>query len=90
MAGLQYNFFPTDFYYPRPAQSTPSPAVDSTPPAALTTPIEEKNIVDDDNKKPVIVVYRGNKTSVSIRKQGEQHGRSYVRNRVEQIKLSRN
>ncbi|MBA0619448.1 hypothetical protein Godav_028623, partial [Gossypium davidsonii] len=78
MAGLQYNFFPTDFFYPRPAQSTPSPAVDSTPPAALTTPIEEKNIVDDDNKKPGIVVYRGNKTSVSIRKQGEQRGRIYV------------
>lgn len=23
MAGLQYNFFPTDFYYPRPKSSTP-------------------------------------------------------------------
>ncbi|KAE8728941.1 hypothetical protein F3Y22_tig00004041pilonHSYRG00046 [Hibiscus syriacus] len=80
MAGLQYYFFPTDFFYPRPAQS--SPAVDSTPPATLTAPIEKRNSVeDDDNKQHGIVVYKGNKTSVSVRKQGEQPGRIYLRAR---------
>ncbi|GMI79633.1 hypothetical protein HRI_001632600 [Hibiscus trionum] len=79
MAGLQYYFFPTDFFYPRPAQS--SPAVDSTPPApTLTAPVENKSLVeDDDGRHHGIVVYKGNKTSVSVRKQGEQLGRICLR-----------
>ncbi|KAK8632971.1 hypothetical protein V6N13_013827 [Hibiscus sabdariffa] len=79
MAGLQYYFFPTDFFYPRRPQS--SPAVDSTPPAPiLKAPLDNKNLVeDDDNRKHGIVVYKGNKTSVSVRKQGDQLGRICLR-----------
>ncbi|KAE8725166.1 proliferating cell nuclear antigen-like [Hibiscus syriacus] len=79
MAGLQYYFFPTDFFYPRPAQS--SPAVDSTPPATiLSAPAGNKSFFEDeDSKQHGIVVYKGNKTSVSVRKQGEQLGRIYLR-----------
>ncbi|KAK8514659.1 hypothetical protein V6N13_103184 [Hibiscus sabdariffa] len=79
MAGLQYYFFPTDFFYPRPPQS--SPAVDSTPPAPMTNaPVDNKNLVgDDDNRQHGIVVYKGNMTSVSVRKQGDQLGRICLR-----------
>ncbi|XWS59057.1 hypothetical protein CRYUN_Cryun08bG0089300 [Craigia yunnanensis] len=89
MASLQYNFFPTDFFYRRPAQSTP--VVDSTPSAALTTQTQKRDeVVDDDIRQPVSVVYHGNKTSVSMRRQGEKLGRIYMQNRGEQVKLPRN
>ncbi|WRX23531.1 hypothetical protein QQP08_016018 [Theobroma cacao] len=87
MAGLQYNFFPTDFFYPRPVQSTP-PA-DATPPAALTMQ-SQKTGVADDTMRPASMVHQGNKTSVSMRRQGEKLGRIYFQNRGEQVKLPQN
>ncbi|XVF56237.1 hypothetical protein PTKIN_Ptkin06aG0102600 [Pterospermum kingtungense] len=82
MAGLQYNFFPTDFFYPRPAKSTP--LVDATPSsAALTTQTQKREAVDDDSRQPGTVVYHANHTSVSIRRQGEKLGRIYMQNRVQ-------
>ncbi|RAL51873.1 hypothetical protein DM860_010591 [Cuscuta australis] len=37
MAGLQYNFFPTDFYYPLPAKPPPKTAA-TVPPQVITSP----------------------------------------------------
>ncbi|XWS65374.1 hypothetical protein CRYUN_Cryun05aG0107200 [Craigia yunnanensis] len=87
MAGLQYNFFPTDFFYPRPSQPTP---VGSTPSAALTIQTQKTEVADDDSRQPGSLVHHANKTSVSMRRQGEKHGRIYIQNRSEQVKLPQN
>nr|KJB07926.1 hypothetical protein B456_001G053200 [Gossypium raimondii] len=97
MAGLQYNFFPTDFFYPRPPQ--PAPVLDSTPPS--TVPIQKRVVVvdgDNDGKQrqpgTPVVHRRNNKTSVSMRRrQGEKVGSTsiYVQNPGDQrVKLPEN
>ncbi|XVE61070.1 hypothetical protein DITRI_Ditri06bG0010300 [Diplodiscus trichospermus] len=81
MAGLQYNFFPTDFFYPRPATQS-APVVDSTPSVVALTTTQKREAVDDDSRQqPGRVIYHGSKTSVSMRKQGEKLGRIYMQNR---------
>ena len=84
MAGLQYKFFPTDFFYPSQAQPTP---VGSTPSAALSMQTQKSELVDDDGRQPGNLVHHANKTSVSMRRQDEKHGRIYMQNRCEQVKL---
>ncbi|KAK8590223.1 hypothetical protein V6N13_088992 [Hibiscus sabdariffa] len=63
MAGLHYNFFPTDFFYPRPPQpSSPLPP----PPTPLIKKTEAAD-PDDDTKQPGSMVQRlNNKSNVSM------------------------
>ncbi|KAE8711002.1 hypothetical protein F3Y22_tig00110307pilonHSYRG00063 [Hibiscus syriacus] len=94
MAGLQYNFFPTDCFYPRPAQPS-TPAVESSPTISNSKPQIQKRETadrDDGSKQPgTLVRRRNNKSTVSMRrKQGEKLGRIYIRNRGDQVKLPRN
>ncbi|XVE95848.1 hypothetical protein REPUB_Repub02eG0169400 [Reevesia pubescens] len=86
MAGLQYNFFPTDFFYPRPAQS--STPVGFTPSAALSMQTQKRDDDDDSRQQPGSLIHHGNnKTSVSMKKRGEKLvGRVYMQNRGEQVK----
>ena len=49
MAGLQYNFFPTDFFYPRPQPV----ALDATrSQASLPLQIHKRNVVNDLEEQP--------------------------------------
>ena len=49
MAGLQYNFFPTDFFYPRPQVA----ALDATrSQAALPLQIHKRNVANDLDEQP--------------------------------------
>ncbi|OMO68254.1 hypothetical protein CCACVL1_20014 [Corchorus capsularis] len=95
MAGLQYNFFPTDFFYPRPAQSKPGDAASSTA-LSLQTQKQRRDINGDESRQqqPGNMVQKGNnKTSVSMRRQGEKLGRDhiiYMQNRGKQVKLPHN
>ncbi|GMJ03801.1 hypothetical protein HRI_004049300 [Hibiscus trionum] len=83
MAGLQYNFFPTDFFYPRPPQP-----INSTPPPS-TPLIQKREAADGDDGS--VVQRRNNRSSVSMRrKQGQKVGRIYIQNRGDQLKLPRN
>ncbi|TYH89143.1 hypothetical protein ES332_D01G238300v1 [Gossypium tomentosum] len=56
MAGLQYNFFPTDFYYPRP-QSLPDHAA-RVAAVAIHTPKKEVSISSNDLEWPRSVGFR--------------------------------
>ncbi|EOY09088.1 hypothetical protein QQP08_016027 [Theobroma cacao] len=81
MAGLQYNFFPTDFYYPRP-QSVPA---DAGRVAAVTIQTQKKE-VGDDLEWPRSLGFRvqqgnkiqGSKAGVSMRIQDQNEGTAYI------------
>uniref|UniRef100_A0A2C9V814 Uncharacterized protein n=1 Tax=Manihot esculenta TaxID=3983 RepID=A0A2C9V814_MANES len=57
MAGLQYHFFPTDFYYPRPPPST---TTTTTKPAVV--PMQTQK--EDDKKKPNAMQEKENSRSL--------------------------
>lgn len=53
MAGLQYNFFPTDFFYPRPQTVKVDTAATTTQKsAALPLQIQEREVMITDDLKP--------------------------------------
>ncbi|KAK8593605.1 hypothetical protein V6N13_042825 [Hibiscus sabdariffa] len=83
MAGLQYNFFPTDFFYPRP----PQPTTPSTPALQKIEAEAAAHPDDGSSKQP------RNKSTLSMRTtQGQKLSRIYIQNRAEgdQFKLPRN
>ncbi|CAK9322767.1 unnamed protein product [Citrullus colocynthis] len=49
MAGMQYNFFPTDFYYPRPPLPSPPNSVQISAELLPSTvvPLPRKTVEDD-------------------------------------------
>lgn len=78
MAGLQYNFFPTDFFYPRP----PTTQTDTGRKAAL--PMQSQNSRDsaDDSVTPASAVkleqsVKPNSVAI-ILNQEQSHGRAIV------------
>ncbi|KAK8672037.1 hypothetical protein V6N13_110413 [Hibiscus sabdariffa] len=84
MAGLQYSFFPTDFFYPRPPQPTNGNSITPSTPAVQK---REAEAAHGSSKQP------RNKSSLSMRRtQGQKLGRIYIQNRGEgdQFKLPRN
>uniref|UniRef100_A0A2P2QSN7 Uncharacterized protein n=1 Tax=Rhizophora mucronata TaxID=61149 RepID=A0A2P2QSN7_RHIMU len=56
MAGLQYNFFPTDFLYPRPQSS----GVDATQKANLPLQVQKIDAADDRKPYPTSLVVHKN------------------------------
>ncbi|KAJ8770517.1 hypothetical protein K2173_018008 [Erythroxylum novogranatense] len=58
MAGLQYNFFPTDFLYPRPQSSRPDTSQKAT---GLSLPVQKRDAVDDRKQFPASLVLHKNK-----------------------------
>ncbi|KAL4378116.1 hypothetical protein GQ457_02G025040 [Hibiscus cannabinus] len=88
MAGLQYSFFPTDFFYPPPPQPTNGNSITPSMPAVQKREAEaEAEAAHGSSKQP------RNKSSLSMRRtQGKKLGRIYIQNRGEgdQFKLPRN
>ncbi|KAG2683562.1 hypothetical protein I3760_10G036200 [Carya illinoinensis] len=71
MAGLQYNFFPTDFFYPRP-QSAP---LDATRKAVL--PIQEqKDVTTNDSEGPKTLVQKNLVKFQTLVQKQHDHGQS--------------
>ncbi|XWS65372.1 hypothetical protein CRYUN_Cryun05aG0107000 [Craigia yunnanensis] len=92
MAGLQYNFFPTDFYYPRP-QSVPFN--DAGRVAAVTIQTQKKEVSDDDLEWPRSLGFRvhqgkniqAGKTGISML---QNQGTAYVKDQGKLVKHSPN
>ncbi|KAF9679581.1 hypothetical protein SADUNF_Sadunf06G0029700 [Salix dunnii] len=68
MAGLQYNFFPTDFYYPRPQAVKVDTAITTQKSSALPLQIQKRDvtITDDDKHHPTGLVIQNNKRGNEI------------------------
>ncbi|CAL1352347.1 unnamed protein product [Linum trigynum] len=63
MAGLQYNFFPTDFFYPRPKSVTVATDAGQTSSLPLTRP---DGAAAGDHPASLIVHTNGNKSTTAI------------------------
>ncbi|GMY19091.1 hypothetical protein FCV25MIE_14330 [Fagus crenata] len=84
MAGLQYNFFPTDFFYPRPQPV----ALDATHgQASLPLQIHKRNVVNDLEEQPKGNNIRDNKL---IKAPLHMQGRINDQDHGKHLKLSPN
>ncbi|OMO86177.1 hypothetical protein COLO4_21281 [Corchorus olitorius] len=96
MAGLQYNFFPTDFYYPR-LQST-VPAADTGRAAAVIIKTKTPNKeVGDELEWPKSLGFRVRQAGsskqqggVSMSIQHQNQGKAYVENQGKLVNYSSN
>ncbi|KAG5242591.1 hypothetical protein OIU76_010492 [Salix suchowensis] len=69
MAGLQYNFFPTDFYYPRPQAVKVDTAIPTQKSSALPLQIQKREVaITDDDKlhHPTGLVIQNNRRGNQI------------------------
>ncbi|XVE95847.1 hypothetical protein REPUB_Repub02eG0169300 [Reevesia pubescens] len=96
MAGLQYNFFPTDFYYPRP-QSVPANVAARV--AGVTVQTQKKEVSSDDLEWPKSIgfkVHQANNTQgskaagVSMHISDQNQDTAYVKDQGKHVKYSPN